>query len=77
MTKRIAVDYENNAEEWWNAAKTDQNAPEAFAPLLADNADEVTVSDDEADEIIAWASGLPGWNDGPEYAPTALTVHEA
>lgn len=75
--KRIAVDFENNAEAWWDAATTSDNAPEAFAPMLADNADEIIVSDEDAITILTWAEQLPGWNDGPEYAPTALTVQEA
>lgn len=72
MAKRISVDFENNAETWWNAAVTDQNAPAAFAPLLADDTDEIEVSDEDGRRIREWAKGLPGWDDGPDYAPTAL-----
>jgi hypothetical protein len=75
--KRISVDWEFAAEDWWMAAQTDQHTPAAFAPMLADNTDSITVSDDEADQIIAWATNLPGWDDGPEYAVHPLIVHDA
>ena len=73
MPTTIRVDYENNAEAWWIAAATDEDAPGAFGPMLADNTDELTVSDEDAALIRAWAERLPGWSDGPAYAPTALT----
>lgn len=77
MAKRIAVDFENNAEEWWDAAREALDTPASINVLLQTNETEVTVSDDEALDVIAWAEQLPGWNDGPDYAPTALTVHDS
>ena len=77
MTTRISVDYENNAEAWWIAACSDEHAPETFAPMLADNTDTIVDSDTQAEEILTWAENLPGWNDGPVYAPCALTFRDA
>jgi hypothetical protein len=75
--KRISIDYENNAEQWWMAAQASDTTPAAFAIILADSVDDITVSDEDAAAIMAWAETLPGWADGPEHAPTALTLHDA
>lgn len=75
--KRIAVDFENSAEAWWDAARSADGRPAAMNVLLYTNETDVTVSDDAALDLIAWAESLPGWNDGPEHAPHPLTVHDA
>lgn len=84
MSKRISVDYENNAEIWWDAAREDQ-AHHAIPPTIASlvkpllevgGVDSITVSDAEAARIVLWAKSLPGWSDGPDHAPTALTVSD-
>lgn len=74
--KRISVDFENTAEEWWDAVRAATNRPAPINFLLQTDALDVEVTDIEAEGAIEWAEQLPGWNDGPEYAPTALTVRE-
>lgn len=75
---RIAFDEENNAQTWIDAARERINdAPACLRPLLQPFPPEsVTVSPAEALAALEWASTLPGWEDGPEYASTALTFHE-
>lgn len=75
--KRISADEENSAEQWWECVAASNDVPPPIQFLLETNATEVTVSDLEAENAIEWAEQLPGWSDGPEYAPTALTVHDA
>ena len=69
----IRVDWENNAEEWWDAARASSNAPPELLPLFDANTDDrVTVSAEAYERIRQWAETLPGWDTGPEYAKTAL-----
>ena len=69
----IAADWENNAEEWWEAAREESNPPKAFKPLLEiGGSNEIEVTEAEEKEIRQWAESLPGWGTGPEYAKTAL-----
>ncbi len=71
----ILVDYENNAETWWDAARSHPNPPEALRPLLeVGGPDSIEVTKEEASEIQTFAESLPGWKDGPEYAPRALII---
>jgi hypothetical protein len=80
---RIVIDEENHAEAWWTAAReaapsADADVARIFAALDRGTRTEgVVVSSDEADAFSAWAEGLPGWDDGPEYAPTALLFQDA
>lgn len=71
---RIAVDYECNAEPWWDAARAGK-APAVVRPLLSTRGpDEIMVSRDEAAAVLAWASSLPGWDDGPAHARRPLVI---
>lgn len=58
------VDAENNAETWWNAVR---EAYPSIAKALTDHGHAV-IAVDIWDKLAA----LPGFEDGPEYAPTAL-----
>lgn len=60
----IRVDDENNAEEWWDAAR--EAAPKIAASLSRNNAAVVTRP------VFDALAALPGFEDGPEYAPAAL-----
>jgi hypothetical protein len=81
---RIVVDQENSAEEWWDAAREAvADATDAVADLFAridaaagDPAGVCCRSQDAA-ALVAWASELPGWDDGPEHARTPLLVQVA
>lgn len=72
----VIIDTENNAEDWWREARDraielppvirwyiDSIWPTEQAMLLSDN---------EAGYFQDWCKSLPGWNDGPPYAPTPL-----
>ena len=89
MGKQIAigVDYENNAETWWDAARTQARRERDLYPeterelpascgAILENADEVTVSTKDAATFRAWASQLPGWATGPDHAPHPVTFTE-
>jgi hypothetical protein len=65
-TTIITVDHEHNCETWWDAAR--QNlGPLLIAETLHKLEANGTVKlwDDEASHFIAWASGLPGWDEKP------------
>lgn len=79
----LKVDYENNAEEWWDAARTAVEAgdtsqgADVFRRLDRDNRslDEgVFVLADELAAFNAWAEALPGYDDGPEHARRPYVV---
>ena len=72
---KVQVDYENNAEEWWEAARDAAGAPAGIVSLL-DNVgqDSVYLSDTAAEDVRRWAASLPGWDGGPEYAPHPLII---
>ena len=85
---RIAVDYENDAETWWDNAKTaarrEDNYPTndmrdlpASCAALIGNADAVTVSAEEADAFRKWCEQIEGWRHGPEHAPHPFTFNDA
>ena len=78
-TVTLAVDYENNTEEWWDAVHAD-TAPVTRAArdvLRAfDRADEVTTTRVVAAEIRLWGETLPGWSDGPDHARDPFVVRE-
>ena len=73
----VTVDYENNCETWWAAARAGGAAPASVRPLLHTSADTVTVSAEECAAIQAWASSLPGWDDGNSFAPYPLVFNLA
>jgi hypothetical protein len=86
----IKIDYENNAEAWWQAAseidsrtwgEPYREAAKALRRLAGgrdpehDSLDEVETSATEA-QIVAVAKSLPGWADpeAPEYAPNPIVI---
>ena len=79
----IRVDYENNAEEWWTAARelarTDTSrGAEVFRRLdrVVQSGDLEGVLPEEVSAFEAWASDLPGYDDGPEHARHPFNVYE-
>ena len=72
----VSTDWENNAEEWWDAARASSTIPPEVRRLLDGTEDSdvciLQVSADACDRIRRWAETLPGWDTGPEYAKTAL-----
>lgn len=71
---KIIVDYENNAEDWWTAAREAFVFEEPIRALAKDG--EVIVDQEQADQFLSWARSLPGWNGGPKHAPHPLLVQE-
>lgn len=81
---RIMIDQENNAEEWWDAARADAGEQSPAVAALFARIDAATASvhgvccrAQDAEALVAWASDLPGWGDGPEHAPNPLLVQPA
>lgn len=81
---RIVVDYENSAGAWWTISRVAArreiqhvSAAERTLPVscerLFEDLDAVTVSAEDAEAFKAWASALPGWSDGPTFAPHPFT----
>jgi len=67
---RLSVDFENTAQSWWDAGGRDlwEGIIEGF-----DN-NSVVLDDSLAESWLASARKLPGWDDGPEYAPHPITI---
>ena len=67
---RLAIDFENTNQEWWDAG-----GRELWESLLEgfDNND-VLLDESVADSVLAQAAEIPGWEGGPEYAPHPLCV---
>jgi hypothetical protein len=60
----VLVDLENNADGWWTALR--EHYPR-FARVLSHDGHAVI-----ARNLWAQLEALPGFADGPDYAPTAL-----
>ena len=67
-TVKIMVDYENNAEEWW-----DNGGRELWREFGgSNNKDEIYLTERAAEEMERRAKLISGYCDGPYHAPTAL-----
>jgi len=69
---RIAIDFECPSERWLGAGGRDlwDSVAEGF-----DNAS-VVLDRALAESVLAQAASIPGWDDGPEYAPHPLRLEE-
>lgn len=87
MLISINVDEENSAEEWWAHAQNSDDAPNVggvdedgrqrvFSAWLSSSARTLVLAEEDADRVLEWAAALPGWEDGPEWAPTPLVTEE-
>ena len=63
---KVAIDWENNAEKWWECLS--ENHPELHAAFFLDSTPELT-----RDEYETLAS-LPGFSDGPAHAKHPIVV---
>jgi hypothetical protein len=65
---RLAIDFEN----WWEAGGRDlwESIAEGF-----DNND-VVLDESLARSWLEQAARIPGWDDGPEYAPHPVLLRE-
>jgi hypothetical protein len=62
---RLSIDFENTTKEWWEAG-----GRELWESLL-DEPDAASVVLDEslAGSWLEQAATIPGWDDGPDFAP--------
>lgn len=70
---RLVIDYEFSSREWWEGGGQD------LWEALADTSGTAVVVLEEslADAWLDQARALPGWNDGPEYAPHPVAASPA
>lgn len=67
---RLAIDFENPCREWW-----ENGGRELWDGLLEGfEENDVVLDESLAQSVLARAAAIPGWNDGPEYAPHPLIV---
>jgi hypothetical protein len=64
--RRFTIDYENNAETWWD--KLAEHEPEIAAALRRPDVDTIDLDDD----LLRRLQALPGWSGGPKHAPHPL-----
>jgi hypothetical protein len=81
LTHRIEVDWQYNAEGFWEAlterTDTDDYPEELAAPLIPLIARGLAYTTrDLADKLMAFLATVPGFNDGPAHAPTAVRCYE-
>ena len=72
MFLKLGIDYENPARLWW--ASGGRELWEGVAE--AADASHVIVEASIAESWLAEAARIPGWDDGPEYAPHPVTRSE-
>ena len=72
MLVRLAVDFENPAEDWW------ENGGRDLWEGIAEAADAPSVVLDAAlaESWLVEAARLPGWEGGPDYAPHPIVLRE-
>jgi hypothetical protein len=69
---RLAIDYENSVSLWWESGGRElwEGVGEGF------DAGSVVLDEALAHSWIGEAERIPGWDDGPEYAPHPVVVRE-
>lgn len=72
MLVRLAIDYENPSRRWWECGGRE------LWEGVAEHADSpgVVVDEDLARSWLLEAAKIPGWDDGPEYAPHPVLQRE-
>lgn len=75
---KIKVDYENNADAWWEAAAelASSGRNPTFTRVLNALQESDEIGDDvlrgQLDSFLQAARSLPGWDGGPRYASNPL-----
>jgi hypothetical protein len=70
MLVKLGVDFENGAELWWESG-----GRELWASIAEESDASSTVVDDSiARSWITQAEAIPGWFDGPDYAPHPIRL---
>lgn len=77
---RISIDWENNTEHWWDAARaayellrTTSAQVVGTYELFELELDEFELNEHSADELKAWCAEIPGWDVGPPHARHPLS----
>jgi len=70
MMVRLGIDFENPAREWWASGGTE--LWESIAE--AADASAIVVDESIAKSWLEQAATLPGWDEGPEYAPHPIRL---
>jgi hypothetical protein len=67
---RLSVDFENTSKIWWEQGGQDlwDGITEGF------DGSSVVVDESLAESWLEAARKIPGWDDGPGYAPNPITV---
>jgi hypothetical protein len=67
---RLSVDFEFASRTWWEKGGRDlwEGIAEGF------DGSSVILDDDLVESWLAQARQIPGWNDGPDYAPHPIAV---
>jgi len=67
---RLSVDFEHTSRTWWDAGGRElwEGITEGF------DGNSVVLDDDLAASWLEGARRIPGWDDGPEYAPHPISV---
>jgi len=67
---KLSVDFENPAKIWWEQGGRDlwEGITEGF------DGSSVILEEDLAESWLTSARQIPGWDDGPEYAPHPITL---
>jgi len=70
--KRLAIDFEFSSRTWW------ENGGQELWEAVTEGFDGsgVVVDDDLAESWLIQARGVPGWDEGPEYAPHPVRIAE-
>ncbi|MCZ6465448.1 MAG: hypothetical protein O7A09_14030 [Proteobacteria bacterium] len=67
---RLAIDFENPCPKWW-----DSGGRELWEGLLEGfEENDVLLDEPVAQSVLARAAEIPGWDDGPEYAPHPIRM---
>jgi hypothetical protein len=69
---RLAIDFENPAEEWWEGGGRDlwESVVEGFENNSA------LLDRSVAESWLAHAAQVAGWADGPEHSPHPIRIDE-
>lgn len=80
--KRISIDWENNADTWWDGARQTARrdagsvVAATYRALASMQLDELTLDEPDARAFLDWCAAIPGWHDGPKHAPHPLLVRD-
>lgn len=74
----FAIDNENNAEAWWDAAREQVESCPVWAGrlLIEGGGSSAQLSELEAKMFRRWCESLPGWDGGPDHAPHPIVFSE-